>query len=72
MKIEQLINEGYLEYVRVASAEKNKEYSKQKDDRIAENTLYEHNRYTLYIKRHGVVELIESAKIIGENVDKKV
>ena len=68
MKIEKLIND---EYVRVASAEKNKEYSKQKDDRIAENTLYEHNRYTLYIKRHGVVELIESAKI-GENVDKKV
>ena len=68
MKIEKLIND---EFVRVASAEKNKEYSKQKDDRIAENTLYEHNRYTLYIKKHGVVELIESAKL-GENVDKKV
>jgi len=68
MKIEKLINDAY---VRVASAERNKEYSKQKDDRISENTLYEHNRYTLYIKRHGVVELIESAKI-GENIDKKV
>lgn len=69
MKIEKLIND---EYVRVASSEKNKEYSKQKDDRIAENTLYEHNRYKLYIKKHGVVELIESAKIIGDNIDKKV
>jgi len=68
MKIEKLIND---EYVRVASSEKNKEYYKQKDDRIAENTLYENTRYKLYIKRHGVVELIESAKI-GENYDKKV
>lgn len=68
MKIEKLIND---EYVRVASAEKNKEYSKQKDDRISENTLYENTRYKLYIKRHGVVELIESAQI-GENYDKKV
>jgi hypothetical protein len=68
MKIEKLINDAY---VRVASAEKNKEYYKQKDDRISENTLYEHNRYKLYIKRHGVVELIESARI-GDNIDKKV
>ena len=68
MKIQQLINDAY---VRVASAEKNKEYSKQKDDRISENTLYEHNLYKLYIKKHGVVELIESAKI-GDNIYKKV
>jgi hypothetical protein len=68
MKIEKLIND---EYVRVASSEKNKEYSKQKDEKKVENTLYENTRYKLYIKRHGVVELIESAKI-GENYDKKV
>jgi hypothetical protein len=68
MKIEKLIN---AEYVRVASSEKNKEYYKQKDDRIAENALYENTRYKLYIKRHGVVELIESARI-GDNIDKKV
>lgn len=71
MKIEKLINEVNREYVRVASAEKNKEYYKQKDDRIAENALYENTRYKLYIKRHGVVELIESARI-GDNIDKKV
>jgi hypothetical protein len=69
MKIEKLIND---EYVRVASAEKNKEYSKQKDEKKVENTLYENTRYKLYIKKHGVVELIESAKIIGDNIDKKV
>ena len=69
MKIEKLIND---EYVRVASSMENKEYFKQKDEKKVENTLYENTRYKLYIKKHGVVELIESAKIIGDNIDKKV
>jgi len=67
MKVDKVNNE----LVRVASSERNKEFSRIKDEKKAENTLYENTRYKLYIKKHGVVELIESAKI-GENVDKKV
>jgi hypothetical protein len=68
MKIDKVNNE----LVRVASVELNQYYSKQKEEKKVENTLYENTRYKLYIKKHGVVELIESAKIIGENIDKKV
>jgi hypothetical protein len=67
MKVDKVNNE----LVRVASVELKQYYSKQKDEKKVENTLYENTRYKLYIKKHGVVELIESAKI-GENIDKKV
>jgi hypothetical protein len=68
MKVDKVNNE----MVRVASVELKQYYSKQKDEKKVENTLYENTRYKLYIKKHGVVDLIESAKIIGENIDKKV
>jgi hypothetical protein len=50
--------------------EKSRAFNKKQENRKIENTLYENVKYKLYIKRHGAVELIESARI-GENLDKK-
>jgi hypothetical protein len=70
MKIEKIPEDQGKQTPVEMRNEKSKEYSRRKENRKVDDMLYENVKYKLYIKKHGAVELIESARI-GENLDKK-